>query len=96
MKRTTGQRDIVLDPHCLQDLDYWTRSHRRLALRALRLIEATMRGPFDGPGKPERLRGELAGFWSRRIDDEHRLVYQVDEDRVYFVAARHHYRRQAR
>ena len=62
-----------------------------MALRALRLVEATMRDPFDGPGKPERLRGKLSGCWSRRIDHEHRLVYKVDDDRVYFLAARHHY-----
>ena len=91
MKKATGRRAVVLDPHCLQDLEYWTRAHRRLALRVLGLIEATLRNPFDGPGKPERLRGNLAGCWSRRIDHEHRLVYQVHEDRVRFLAARHHY-----
>jgi len=86
-----GRREIVLDRHCLEDLEYWTRTHRRLALRVLRLIEATIRDPFDGPGKPEQLRGELAGCWSRRIDHEHRLVYTVDDERVHFLAARHHY-----
>ena len=91
MRRHPGRRDIVLDPHCLQDLEYWTRTERRTALRALRLIEATTRDPFGGPGKPERLRGELSGCGSRRMDSEHRLVYVVDEERVYFLAARHHY-----
>ena len=88
---TTGRRNIVLDPNCPEDLEFWTRTRRRMALRALRLVEATMRDPFDGPGKPERLRGKLSGYWSRRIDHEHRLVYKVDDDRVYFLAARHHY-----
>jgi len=87
----TGRHNIVLDPDCLQDLEFWTRTHHRMALRTLRLIEATARDPFDGPGKPERLRGKLSGCWSRRIDREHRLVYKVDDDRVYFLAARHHY-----
>lgn len=91
MTVTTGRRNIVLDPNCLQDLEFWTRTQRRMALRALRLIEATARDPFDGPGKPERLRGKLSGCRSRRIDHEHRLVYKVDDDRVYFLAARHHY-----
>ena len=91
MTVTTERRNIVLDPNCLQDLEFWTRTHRRMALRTLRLIEATTRDPFDGPGKPERLRGKLSGYWSRRIDHEHRLVYKVDEARVYFLAARHHY-----
>ena len=91
MTVTTERRNIVIDPNCLQDLEFWTRTHRRMALRALRLVEAPMRDPFDGPGKPERLRGKLSGYWSRRIDHEHRLVYKVDDDRVYFLAARHHY-----
>ena len=91
MKPATGRRDLVPDPHCLKDLEYWIRTNRRLALRALALIGASLRDPFDGPGKPERLRGNLAGCWSRRIDHEHRLVYQVNDERVYFLAARHHY-----
>ena len=91
MNNATERRIAVLDAHCLQDLEYWTRTHRRLALRVLKLIDATMRDPFSGPGKPERLRGELAGCWSRRIDHEHRLVYVVDDERVCFLAARHHY-----
>ncbi|MCP3917287.1 MAG: Txe/YoeB family addiction module toxin [bacterium] len=86
-----GRREAVMDPHFLEDLEYWTRTDRRRALRALRLVEAVLRDPFDGPGKPEPLRGQLAGKWSRRIDQEHRLVYEVEESRIYFLAARHHY-----
>ena len=80
-----------MDPNYLQDLEYWTRTNRRLALRTLRLVEAVLRNPFAGAGKPEMLRGQLAGAWSRRIDQEHRLVYRVDDDRVCFLAARYHY-----
>ena len=80
-----------MDRNFLDDLEYWTRIDRRRALRTLRLVEDVLRDPFDGPGKPEPLRGQLAGKWSRRIDQEHRLIYQVDDDRVYFLAARHHY-----
>ncbi|WP_428099740.1 Txe/YoeB family addiction module toxin [Candidatus Rariloculus sp.] len=88
----TGEpRKAVMDPHFLEDLEYWTRTDRRRALRTLRLVEATLRNPFAGPGKPEPLRGQLSGKWSRRIDQEHRLVYQVDADKVYFLAARFHY-----
>ena len=61
------------------------------ALRTLPLVEAVPRDPFDGPGKPERLRGQLSGNWSRRIDQEHRLVYRVEGHRVFFLAARFHY-----
>ncbi len=81
-----------MDPHFLEDLEYWTRTDRRRALRALKLVEAVLRDPFDGPGKPEPLRGQLAGKWSRRIDQEHRLVYAVEGKRIYFLAARYHYR----
>ena len=87
----TRRRDAVLDPVFLQDLEYWTRTDRKRALRVLKLVEATLRDPFDGPGKPEPLRRDLAGRWSRRIDSEHRLVYTVTNDRVYFLAARYHY-----
>ena len=88
----TGEpRKAVMDPHFLEDLEYWTRTDRRRALRTLRLVEATLRNPFAGPGKPEPLRGQLSGKWSRRIDQEHRLIYQVDADKVYFLAARFHY-----
>ncbi len=85
------RREAVFDPSFLEDLTYWTRTDRRLALRILKLVEAILRDPFDGIGKPEPLRGELAGRWSRRIDIEHRLVYQVADDRVHFLGARYHY-----
>ena len=85
------RREAVFDPAFLEDLTYWTRTDRKRALRALKLVDAVLRDPFGGLGKPERLRGELAGRWSRRIDTEHRLVYQVTDDRVCFLAARYHY-----
>ena len=87
----SGRREAVMDPHFLEDLEYWTRTNRRRALRTLKLVEAVLRDPFEGPGKPEPLRGQLAGKWSRRIDQEHRLIYAVDEKRIYFLAARYHY-----
>ena len=80
-----------MDPNFPEDLEHWTRTDRRRALRTLRLVEDVLRDPFSGQGKPEPLRGQLAGKWSRRIDQEHRLVYEVHEDRVYFIAARYHY-----
>ena len=80
-----------MDANFLQDIEHWTRTDRRRALRTLRLVDAVLREPFSGPGKPEPLRGPLGGKWSRRIDQEHRLVYQVEADRVYFLAARCHY-----
>jgi len=80
-----------MDAAFLEDLEFWARTDRRRALRTLKLVEAVLRDPFEGPGKPEALRGQLAGRWSRRIDQEHRLVYAVENDRVIFLSARHHY-----
>ena len=89
--RDGGRRKALFDPNCLDDLEHWVRTDRRRALRTLKLIEAVPRDPFGGPGKPEPLRGQLSGAWSRRIDQEHRLVYRVSEGRVSFLAARYHY-----
>ena len=80
-----------MDAAFLADLAYWTHTDHRRALRVLRLVESVLRDPFTGIGKPEPLRGQLAGKWSRRIDAEHRVVYQVADDRVHFLAARYHY-----
>lgn len=64
---------------------------RKVALRVLDLIEAALRDPFTGIGKPEPLKHQLAGAWSRRITQEHRLVYLVQGDRIDFLQARFHY-----
>lgn len=80
-----------MDANFLEDLRFWTQTNRKLALRTLRLVEEVLREPFKGTGKPEPLRGQLSGKWSRCIDHEHRLVYQVEADRVYVLAARYHY-----
>lgn len=87
----TKRREAAFDPDFLEDLVYWIRTDRKRALRILKLVEATVREPFEGVGKPEALRGDLARRWSRRIDREHRLVYQVSAERVYLLAARYHY-----
>ncbi len=67
------------------------RTDRKVALRVLRLVEAVLRDPADGPGKPEPLKFHFRGCWSRRITQEHRLVYLVREARVDFLQARYHY-----
>ena len=89
--RAGRRREALFDPNCLDDLEHWVRTDRRRALRTLKLIEAVLREPFSGPGKPESLRGQLSGAWSRRIDHEHRLVYRVREGRLRFIAGRYHY-----
>ena len=88
---TSARRQAVMDSQFLQDLEHWTRTDRRRALKTLNLVEAVLRDPWRGPGRPEALRGQLSGNWSRRIDQEHRLVYRVEANRVFFLAARYHY-----
>ena len=85
------ERDAVFDAEFRRDLEYWVRTDRKVALRVMELMEAVMRDPFQGIGKPEPLKHELAGCWSRRITPEHRLVYRVSGVRVHFLQARYHY-----
>ncbi len=74
-----------------EDLGHWVATDRKTALRVLELVEAIRRDPFDGIGKPEPLRHLGSGIWSRRITQEHRLVYRVKDDRILFAQARYHY-----
>jgi toxin YoeB len=87
----TAERAAVFQPQFLEDLRHWVATDRRVAVRALDLVEAVMRDPFQGPGKPEPLKYLLAGCWSRRLTEEHRLVYLVRADRVDFLQARYDY-----
>ncbi len=84
-------RSAIFQPEFREDLRFWVRSERSTAIRVLDLVEAVMRDPFEGPGKPEPLRYVLAGCWSRRITQEHRLVYRATEESVDFLQARYHY-----
>lgn len=85
------KRVAVFQPEFLQDLRFWVKSERAVAIRVLDLVEAVMRDPFDGPGKPEPLKYVLAGCWSRRVTQEHRLVYRVSDKAIDFLQARYHY-----
>jgi len=85
------KREAVFHPEVREDLSFWIKTDRKVALRALELVEAVLRDPFAGIGKPEPLRFTLAGCWSRRITQEHRLVYKVSSDRIDFLQARYHY-----
>lgn len=84
-------RDAVFHPEFRDDLRYWTDVDRKVALRAWSLVEAVMRDPEEGIGKPERLKYLGPGVWSRRMTGEHRLVYQGSVDRIDFLQARYHY-----
>jgi toxin YoeB len=87
----TEHREAVFQPEFREDLGYWLETDRRTALRIFKLIEAVMRDPFQGIGKPEPLKFLGAGVWSRRITQEHRLVYVVSNDRIDFIQGRYHY-----
>ena len=73
------------------DYLYWQGQDKKTLKRINRLIRDTLRSPFDGVGKPEPLKENLSGFWSRRIDETHRLVYTVDNKRLTIIACRYHY-----
>jgi toxin YoeB len=84
-------RIAVFQPEFREDLRHWVQTDRRVALRILELVEAVMRDPFQGIGKPEPLKYLAPGLWSRRITQEHRLVYVVRDERVDFLQGRYHY-----
>ncbi len=90
MKRQP-KRVAVFQPEFLQDLRFWVKTERGAAIRVLDLVDAVMRDPFEGPGKPEPLKYVLAGCWSRRVTQEHRLVYRVSDEAIDFLQARYHY-----
>jgi toxin YoeB len=82
---------LVLDPNFLEDLQYWIKTERSTALRIIKLLEDISRHPTEGLGKPERLKHFGGNVWSRRITQEHRLVYEVRADRVALLQCRYHY-----
>lgn len=85
------ERAAVFHPEFIEDLRYWVETDRRLALRAFDLIEAVLRDPFAGIGKPEPLKYLTPGAWSRRLTQEHRIVYLVRDNQIDFLQARYHY-----
>ncbi len=88
---TKKQREAVFQPEFIEDLRYWVETDCKLALRAFSLIEAILRDPFHGTGKPEPLKYLAPGAWSRRLTQEHRIVYLVREQRIDFLQVRYHY-----
>jgi len=87
----SSHRDAVFQSEFREDLRYWVETERRTALRILTLVEAVMRDPFGGIGNPEPLKYLGSDVWSRRITQEHRLVYVVRDDRIDFIQARYYY-----
>ncbi len=85
------ERQAVFQPEFLEDLEYWVQIDRKMALRLIKTIREILRDPFEGIGKPEPLKYEFSGAWSRRLNKEHRIVYLVTDDRIDFIKARYHY-----
>lgn len=84
-------RLAAFHPEFREDLRYWVDTNRRVAFKLLDLVEAIIREPFKGIGKPEPLKHAAPGAWSRRLTEEHRVVYLVESDTVHFLQARYHY-----
>ncbi len=85
-------KNIVLDLQAIDDLKWWIIQDKRIALKIIELIEELPGSPFTGKGKPEMLRYNLSGFWSRPITQEHRLVYEVTDEYIRVISCRYHYR----
>jgi toxin YoeB len=85
------ERSLEFDISAFEDLAWWIKEDRKTALRVIDLIKDIGREPFSGIGKPEPLKHEFAGCWSRRIDQEHRIIYQVSPDKIRILACRYHY-----
>jgi toxin YoeB len=89
--KSPAKREAVFHPEFRDDLRYWVQADRSVALKIFDLVEAVLHDPFHGIGKPEPLRFVLADCWSRRVTQEHRLVYQVSERRIDVLQSRFHY-----
>jgi toxin YoeB len=89
--KSRQKREAVFHPEFIEDLQHWVKNDRRVALRALEIVEATLDDPFSGIGKPEPLKYLAPNTWSRRLTQEHRLVYVVKDQRIEFLQARYHY-----
>ncbi len=91
MAKSKILREAVFQPEFREDLKYWVKTDRKIALKAFELIEAILRDPFKGIGKPEPLKYLAPNTWSRRLTQEHRIVYLVREKKIDFLQARYHY-----
>lgn len=84
-------RKVVFDRKAFDHFDYWVSNDIQKARKINKLLKEIRRNPFEGTGKPEPLKENLSGHWSRRIDREHRIVYKVSEDEILIISCRYHY-----
>lgn len=82
---------IVFSEHAWEEYLYWQKTDRKVVQRINALIRDIQRAPFEGVGKPEPLKHALSGYWSRRINDEHRIVYKTEGDAILVAQLRYHY-----
>ena len=85
--------NISFEPKAFDDFNQWALVDKKSYKRIISLIKDISRNPYQGLGKPEALKYELQGYWSRRIDDEHRLVYKIDGDRLIIISCKYHYKK---
>ena len=85
-------RELLLTTQALEDLQWWIQNDKRIALKITELFEELPTSPFSGKGKPEALKYNLSGCWSRRITDEHRIVYEVTETYIRILSCQFHYK----
>ncbi|HEC30445.1 MAG TPA: Txe/YoeB family addiction module toxin [Candidatus Yonathbacteria bacterium] len=83
--------NLIFANHAWEDYLYWQKTDKKMLKRINLLIKDIRRTPFEGIGKPEPLKHALAGYWSRRINDEHRMIYKIDSKSIYFAQLRYHY-----
>jgi toxin YoeB len=84
-------KNLEFDTDAFEDLAWWIENDRKKALKIVKLIREVQRNPFEGTGQPEALKHDLSGCWSRRIDQEHHLIYEVLDDKIRILACRFHY-----
>lgn len=84
-------KNLEFDPCAFEDLAWWVQNDRKQALKIIKLIQEIQREPFTGIGKPEPLKHDLSGCWSRRITQEHRLIYELLDDKIRILACKYHY-----
>ena len=84
-------KNLEFDANAFEDFSWWVHKDRKLAIKILKIIQEIQREPFKGIGKPEPLKGNFAGVWSRRINDEHRIIYQVLNEKIRILSCRFHY-----
>ena len=90
-KKKLQMQNVTLSPDAIKHLDEWIQSNPKIALKIISLLKEIAREPFSGTGKPEPLKHHLKGYWSRRITDEHRLIYKVTDQTVIITSCKYHY-----